>query len=95
MTSLWVGLAFAMGVREARRLPAAFSAARRIAVGVVTFLLWYAAMLSAVGVVALLTVRRAREVGLTVLALFAATSVLWGARRLLWAPPASPSPPKG
>ncbi|MGO9832034.1 MAG: hypothetical protein ACLPJH_18015 [Myxococcaceae bacterium] len=89
VTSLWIGVAFMLAVRAARRLPAASSEALRVAFGVLTFFLWYLAMLSAMGVLALLTVRKFRDVGLTVGGLLALTAVVGLVRRAV-----RPVPPR-
>ena len=92
-TSLWAGLALLMGVRGANQLPPSASRTLRLSLGVLTFLLWYVGMLSAVGLLALMMGRKLREIGFTVLGLFAATGGLWGLRRLVRAAwvPAAPS----
>ena len=90
-TSLWLGLALLMGVRSAQQLPARTSQATRLVVGVLTFLVWYAGILSGVGILAALTVRRPRDVASTVLVLFIIAAGAWALRRLVrsvWAPAA-------
>ena len=80
-----------MGIRGARQLPPTAGQTTRVAFGILTFLLWYGGMLSAVGFLALLTGRTFREVGFTVVGLVVATGGVWGLRRLLrsvWAPAA-------
>jgi len=82
-----------MGVRGANRLPPSASRTIRLGFGILTFLLWYVGMLSVVGILALLMGRRLREIGFSVLGLFAATGGLWGLRRFFRAAwvPAAPS----
>ena len=78
-----------MGVRGGKKLPASVSSATRYVFGILTFFLWYLAMLSAMGILALLTVRKFQDVGYTVLGLLLATAVAWGLRRLVlsaWVP---------
>ncbi len=72
-----------MGVRHARKVPPPVSQVTRVTLGTLTFLLWYAAMLSAMGLLAMATGREVQQIRFTVLGLFAATAVAWLARRLL------------
>lgn len=90
LVSLWVGVSGAMGVRGAKGLPAHCPKPRRYVFGLLTFLLWYTAMLAAASVVAMFTVRTLRDVGPTAAALFAATVLWWGLRRMV-RPSAAPT----
>jgi hypothetical protein len=76
-------LALLMGIRGGKKLPPLSAQGTRVAFGTLTFLLWYAAMLAAMSVLAMLTVRSFREVGSTVVSLLAITGLLWGVRRLV------------
>ena len=71
-----------MGVSYGRRLPADALHATRIVCGVLTFFLWYVGMLSAMSILAMVTVRTFGELRTTVLVLLALTALLWGTRHL-------------
>ena len=55
----------------------------RLVFGALTFFLWYAAMLSGMSILAMLTVRTFRELSTTVLVLLVLTALLWCTRRLM------------
>ncbi len=75
-------MALLVGVRYGKKLPAGALHATRIVCGVLTFFLWYVGMLSAMSILAMLTVRTFRELRTTVLGLLVLTALMWGARHL-------------
>jgi hypothetical protein len=83
VASLWIGLALLLAVRYGQKLPADAHRGTRLVVGALTFFLWYAAMLSGMTILAMLTVRTFRELSTTVLVLLALTALLWCSRRLM------------
>jgi hypothetical protein len=81
--SLWLGVAMWMGIRSAERLPAPTVRRTRVVFGLLTFVVWYAAMLAGVTLVAMVTVRSVRQVGWTVLSFLAlAAAAFWLRRRV-------------
>jgi hypothetical protein len=83
VASLWIGFALLVAVHYGKKLPAGARRGTRLVFVALTFFLWYAAMLSGMSILAMLTVRTFGELSTTVLVLLALTALLWCTRRLM------------